>query len=860
MLIPLSWLKEYVDSVPPSGELAERLTLAGLEVEHVREPGGWWDGERVLVGQVTAVRRHPNAERLVLAEVAYGGAEPQQVVTGAANLFQYLDAAMPTLKVAFARAGAELVDAYSEQRPRVTLKPAKIRGVVSEGMICSERELGLSDEHEDILLLPEDAPVGASLRDYLGDGVLDIALTPDMARCLSVVGVAREAAALTGAALRLPPEFSETGGGDSASNDAVRVSVEGPLCQRYTALVVEGVAVGPSPAWMQMRLRRAGLKAISNVVDITNYVMLELGQPLHVFDYDVLLRRASEAGSPAPEIIVRTARPGEKLTTLDGVERELDEATLLITDTLGPIALAGIMGGAETAIHDGTRRVLLESATFDGINNRRTAQRLKLHTDASHRFTRGVPATLNPVASRRAADLLRLHAGGSVSAEMADAYPVPQAPQFAYLTESTLSRLLGTPVALDAAAEALRRLDFAVEEVAAVEPTPDGDERATLGLSVAEGERLLRATAPWHRLDVRYPADLVEEVARVIGYDRIEPTLMVDALPPQRRNVPLESEQKIRNILIGCGLQETINYSLTTPENHEKLNLGGGDAGGPPPPGDAYITLANPLSVHRRAMRRSLLVSALENLAYNGAFTDRLATFEVGRVYLPEQGDGVRPFEDVRLSLLLTGPRRPSSIHPDPAGAEDFDFFDLKGVVETLFRRLGVNADEVEYIAQAGHPTFTPNYAEVRIKGGAQGVMGELHPKVGDAFGLPERRVYVAELRLEPLVRPSWQLHIMPLISNYPAVVEDMAFVVAEGVEARSVLDAVRASAGPLLAGLELFDLYRGEPLPAGHKSLACKLTYQSQTSTLNEEEVATIRRRIVERVAEEVGGKLRGV
>lgn len=859
MLIPLSWLKEFVDSVPPTGELAERLTLAGLEVENIRELGDWWDGELVLVGQVTAVRRHPNAERLVLAEVAYGGAEPQQVVTGAANLFQYLDAALPTLKVAFARAGAELVNAYSDQRERVKLKPAKIRGVVSEGMICSERELGLSDEHEDIMLLPEDAPVGAPLREYLGDAVLDIALTPDMARCLSVVGVAREAAALTGAALRLPPEFSETGGGDSDANDSVRVSVEGALCQRYTALVVEGVAVGPSPAWMQMRLRRAGLKSISNIVDITNYVMLELGQPLHAFDYDVLRRRAAEAGSPVPEIKVRTARPGEKLTTLDGVERELDEATLLITDSLGPIALAGIMGGAETAIHEGTRRVLLESATFDGINNRRTAQRLKLHTDASQRFTRGVPATLNPVASRRAADLMRQHAGGAVSAEMADAYPVPQPPQVAYLTESALSRLLGTPVALDAAAEALRRLDFAVEEVAAVEPAPDADERATLGLSVAEGERLLRATAPWHRLDVRYPADLVEEVARIIGYDRIEPTLMVDALPPQRRNVPLESEQKIRNILIGCGLQETINYSLTTPENHDKLNLGG-DAGNAPSPDEAYVTLANPLSVHRRAMRRSLLVSALENLAYNATFTDRLATFEVGRVYLPEQGDGVRPFEDVRLSLLLTGPRRPSSLHPDPAGAEDFDFFDLKGVVETLFRRLGVNAEEVEYVAQAGHPTFTPNNAEVRIKGVAQGVMGELHPKVGDAFGLPERRVYVAELRLEPLVRPSWQLHIMPLISNYPAVVEDMAFVVAEEVEARSVLDAVRAAAGPLLAGLELFDLYRGEPLPAGQKSLACKLTYQGQTSTLNEEEVASIRRRIVERVAEAVGGKLRGV
>jgi phenylalanyl-tRNA synthetase beta chain len=622
-------------------------------------------------------------------------------------------------------------------------------------------------------------------------------------------------------------------------------------------MLVEGVRIGPAPVWMQLRLKQAGLASHSNVVDITNYVMLELGQPLHAFDYDILRERAARTGRDVPEIIVRTAREGERMTTLDGIERELDQSTLLIADTLGPIAIAGVMGGAETAIHDGTRNVLIESATFDGINNRRTAQRLKLHTDASHRFTRGVPATLNPIAARRAADLMRRHAGGTVSPEMADDYPVPQAPRFAYLTESVMRRLLGMPITLDGAADVLRKLDFAVEEAPADTQLGAEGDNATLGLSVVPGERLLRCTAPWHRLDVQYPSDLIEEVARVIGYERVEATLMVDALPTQRRNVPLEAEQKIREILVGCGLQETINYSLTTPENHDKLNLGRGAAEASTD--ELYITLANPLSVYRRVMRRSLLVSALENLAYNSAFTDRLTAFEIGRVYLPERGDGTRPLEEPRLSLLLTGRRRPSSIYPDSAGAEDFDFFDLKGVVETLLRRLGIASGDVDYFRQEEQGTFTPNNAEVRIKGEVLGQLGELHPRVREAFGLPERQVYVAELRLGPLIRPSWQLQIMPPISNYPAVVEDLAFIVAEEVEARRVLDAIRGAGVTFLAAVELFDLYRGEPLPAGHKSLAFQVTYQSARSTLSEEEIAAARARIVEVVTREVGGVMRG-
>ena len=475
MLVPLSWLKEYVDLNLPTKQLAERLTLAGLEVEGIENSADWWDPELVIVGQIAAVKSHPNADRLVLVDVDYGSSQTEQVVTGAPNLFQYKDQQhLPVLKVAFARAGAILIDAYSDEqpRPKKKLKSSKIRGIPSNGMVCSERELGLSEEHEGILILPEDAPIGMPLRDYLGDEVLVLSLTVDMARCLSMIGVAREVSALTNSALHLPPDELTTGNGNvgtplagvlhtnahagpphvdvlGQAQDYVTVEIEDPdLCNRYTAVLVRDVQIGESPRWMQDRLLKAGMRPISNVVDITNYVMLEWGQPLHAFDYDLLVERAEKAGISKPTIIVRRAKPGEKMTTLDGVDREFDDFMLLITDMLGPVGIGGVMGGAETEVHEGTRNVLLEAATFDGINNRRTSQKLKLHSEASQRFTRGVPATLNSIANRRAANLMHDYASGRIVPGMVDNYPVPQAECIVYTTESDMHRILGMDVTL----------------------------------------------------------------------------------------------------------------------------------------------------------------------------------------------------------------------------------------------------------------------------------------------------------------------------------------------------------------------------------------------------------------------------
>ncbi len=861
MLVPISWLKDYVDLDLPLAQLAERITLAGLEVEAIERTGDWWDPETVLVGQIVAVQPHPNADRLVLVEVDYGAGAPEQVVTGAPNLFQYKGMeSLPVLKVAFARAGAVLYDAYSDERPRPKkkLKPSKIRGVPSNGMVCSERELGLSEEHEGILILPEDAPVGMPLRDYLGDEVLSLGLTVDMARCLSMIGVAREVAALTGAKLHLPPDEQDVTEGREA-NRYVAVEIEDPdLCNRYTGMLISDVQIGPSPAWMQERLNKGGMRPISNVVDISNYVMLEWGQPTHAFDYDLLVERAKRSGNETPIITVRRARAGEKMTTLDGVERELDDSMLLITDTLGPVAIAGVMGGAETEVHGGTRNVLLESATFDNIGTRRTAQKLRLHSEASQRFTRGIPATLNPIGARRAAALMREYAGGNIVPGIVDTYPVPQQERVVYTTESDVRRILGMDVALDGIAASLERLDIACERLAALPASREELGEAAFGLHIEANEPALRCIAPWHRLDIALPADLAEEVARILGYETIPLTLMDDVLPPQRRNLQLETEEKIRDILVGCGLQETISYSLTTVENHDRVMRvppGSGEQAVP------WIRLLNPLSARRVVMRRDMLVSALENLSYNYRYTTRYPVFEIGRVYRPEDGDGAgggRPDEDPRLCILLAGQRRPAGLYPDPAGAEPFDFFDLKGIVETMLQRLGYAASDVEYVPEQNR-AYTATCAWIKLKGGSLGIMGEVDPQVLLDFEIPAGvRAYAAQMHIRPLIRPSWQLQPMAPISNYPPVVEDLAFIVREEVTNAQLLDAIRKAGGTLLVRADLFDIYRGQPVPEGHKSMAYKLTYESVDEPLKESQVVGVRNRIIRRVGEAAGGTLR--
>jgi len=820
MRVPLSWLKEYVDIVLPLPELAKRMTLAGLEVAAIETIGAEWDRDKIVVGEIMEVHPHPNADRLTIAVVNHGADQPEAVVTGAANI----KVGDRGVKVAFARSGAKLIDGYSEERRYVTLKPTKIRGVLSAGMVCSEKELGLSDEHEGILILDNEAPVGLPLQDYLGDTVLDIDLTPNLGRCLSIIGVAREVAVLTGQRLKLTEPAMKAEGAPIA--DQIEIEIADPdLCPRYSATLIRGVKIGPSPLWMQRRLHAAGMRPINCIVDVTNYVMLEWGQPLHAFDYDRLRGRKD---SERPVIIVRRARPGEKITTLDGVERELTSDMLLITDGGGAVAVAGVMGGLESEINMSTTNVLLESANFNNINNRRTSELLKLPSEASLRFGRGVPPETTVLAAQRASELMRQLAGGVIAAGIADAYPVKRLPRVIDLAPTEVERLLGIELSRQHIVDILESLGFACAP---------GRDRA-----------LVHVTVPYYRLDVEIPADLVEEVARIVGYDKIPSTLLRDELPPQRRNLSLEGEQRVRDILIGCGLTEVITYSLTNLESVAKL-----DPAQRAIDPAAYVRLANPLSCDREYMRRTLMNSLLETLRDNLRFTNRVAIFEVARVYLPQPGQEL-PDEPRRLGIVMSGPRHP--VTWAKVASETLDFYDLKGVVEALLDRLHLT-DCI--FVPTEHVTFQSGRVAKLLIGSTEiGVLGEVHPLVRESFDLPAQRVCLLEFDLETLLAKVPSSYYYQPLSRFPAVTRDLALIVDESIPAVQVRDAIARAGGRLLQKIELFDVYRGVQIPAGKKSLAYTLAYQAMDRTLTDEEVNKLQARIQRVLEKQLGAQLR--
>lgn len=887
--VPLSWLNDFVDirDLDPI-ELAERLTLAGLEVEHIRwvglnpspryhvppermdeSDGLGWERDKIFVGEIIRTERHPDADRLLLATVEYGGDKPMTIITGAPNL-RPGDA---MLKIAFAVIGARLVDPYADSYKTMTLKAGKIRGIQSEGMACSEKELGISEEHGGIIILPVNAPVGMPLADYMGDAVLEMDLTPNLARNLNILGVAREVAALYDRPLKRsqvelasianivrPEEMPRPQG---PAEPFVHIVIEDPdLCPRYTATLIRDVEIGPSPGWVQDRLRKAGVRPISNIVDATNYVMLEWGQPTHAFDYDLLVERARRARDESdsldrvlPTIIMRRAKAGEKMTTLDGNERQLTPDMLMITDTLGPIAVGGVMGGLETEVNDNTRNVLLEAAAFDYINNRRTSQTLRLPSEATARFSKGISPEMPIPAGLRCARMMADLAGGAVVAGVEDCYPLPQRSAVVEITPAEVRRVLGMDVPAAQVREILERLEFAVEDVS----SPAG--------RVAERTETLRVTAPWFRLDVGIPADLIEEIARIIGYDALPTTLMDDALPPQWRNWALEGKEEVRDLLMGAGLQDSISYALIGPELNRKLLAAQGepayDAIAPRSPSDTplpvvldpelLVRLENPLTPVADRLRSTLLGSMLNALAANVRTAGRVALFEIGKVYWPLPGE-LLPAEPEHVAIALAGPREAGAwLNRNDA---PMDFFDLKGVVEELLDRLGLLADA--RFEPAIHPLFGPKAARILLKGRPLGVLGELHPAVRRAFDLPEGRAVVAELQLAPLAAAAGARHKMSPLSSFPAVKEDLAVLVDESVTAEQVETAIRQAGGGLLRAVTLFDVYRGKQVPAGKKSLAYALTFQADDKTLKDADVEKVRRRIVARLGQTVGAELR--
>lgn len=844
MRVPLSWLKDYVDINLPVEEVDRLLTNAGLEVKTIDTiglPGAEleWEADRVVLGQILKVEQHPNADRLVLATVEYGAAETEIVVTGAPNLFQYIgegDLADRQLYSAYALEGATLYDGHQEGWKKTKLKGRSLRGVYNRSMLCSEKELGISEEHDGIIIIEKDEnspdyKAGTPLADLLGDVVLEIDIIPNIARCSSMVGVAREYAALTGQPVRYPSYDVLMEGPDA--NARVQVRTENPeLNPRFAALIIDGIEQKPSPYWMQHRLRLAGQRPISVVVDISNYVMLEMGQPNHTFDYDFLRRRADQYAPDGPiEIITRLPHEGETLVTLDGVTHKLQPHNILVTDPLSNLSVGGVMGGAESEIKPETTRVLLEAAAWNFINIRKTATQLGIHTEAAFRFSRGVHPSQALLGAKRAAELLRRLAGGTVAHGIIDSYPLEPAAETITLNVDYVRRLSGLDLSAEEIAILLGRLEFDVK--------------------TADSQHLL-VTAPDHRLDIEGAHDLVEEVCRMYGYGRIPSTALSDDLPPQRGNPALEQEERIKDILVQAGVQEIIGVRLTSREM-EALMIPRGIA--PAVEAKAYVTITNPNSPERVVMRQTLLAGLLEATASNSRFQERIALFEVGPVFLVEEGQQL-PNEQMRLALVLTGQRAVSGWQDGKAGL--MDFFDLKGILERLFNILHV---EITYEA-AEHPSFRPGRtAKVRVGKTVLGFMGELHPSVVEAFAVrvePKQGVMAADLNLNGIISRIPALFPFKPIHHYPAVREDLALVVSADTAASEVEAVIKHVGGFLLQSVQLFDLYEGGQIAAGQKSLAYHLVFQSPSKTLTDSDVRRQRERILKQLEKQIGARLR--
>jgi len=818
MKVSLKWLRDYVDIKLAPEELAERLTMAGLEVKGIQTIGGTWDN--VVIGEVIALNPHPNADRLKLATVDLG-TEQVTTVCGAPNIGL-------GQRVTFARIGARLIDPHTGEA--IVLKPAEIRGVASEGMVCSEKELGISDSHEGILVLSPEAPIGTPLIAYLGDVIFDLDVTPNRPDCLSVIGIAREIAALTDEPLRLfPIHYEELE--DSIDSFASVEIADSDLCPRYCASLITGIKIAPSPSWLQQRLNSCGMRPINNVVDVTNYVMLEYGQPLHAFDYHKLKGR---------QIIVRRAGKGETMTTIDGTKRALTPDILVIADKEEAVAVAGIMGGLDSEVTDKTDTILLESANFNQAAIRRGCSHLQVQSEASIRFDKGLNSELPLLPLKRATQLLVELAGGRAAKGIIDVYPGKSKPKPILLSAQEVKRLSGLKVNIDEILKVLKPLGYECQE---------GDSGSQISVS-----------APYWRSDVRCSADLVEEVVRIIGYEKIPITRLGSPLPKQESKLSPSAQQsnleeKLRNILTGFGFQEILTYSLVSLEKLQKLS----------PKLELKIPplkIANPMTREQEFLRTSLRAGLLSTLSHNQKFEQAgIRLFEIGKVFLPQhppviasgakqsQEERELPQEREMLCAVLSGPRAELSWQ---ANTEPLDFFDAKGVVEKILSQSGLKAgfdigdDEI---------LFPGRGADIIVEDDKVGIVGEVHPRVAQAFELSGATCLI-EVDVEKLLTRMTGIKEYQPIPRFPSVTRDIALVIDEQVSYRTVENIIQSF--PLVTEVTLFDLYRGEQIPEGKKSFAIRIIYQSPKHTLTDEEVDQTQEQMLARLHQELGATLR--
>ena len=832
MKVPLSWLREYVDVELEIDVLAARLTQLGMEVQGIERRGADW--RNVVVGELLAVEKHPRADRLSLTKVRTGDGETLEIVCGATNIAagQRVPVALP---------GAVLP---GDRRIERTEK----MGVVSNGILCSGEELNLTGDGDGILILPGDTPIGASLADLYGDVVLDIDVKPNRGDALSMLGIAREVSAVTGAPVRWPSVEVEETGGDVRDRLSIEVEDE-RLCPRFVGRWVSGVTVGPSPDAVQMRLLAAGMRPVSNVVDASNYVMLEMGKPIHTFD-------AAAVGGG--RIVVRAARAGERIETLDHVERELAPDTLLIADASGPIGIAGVMGGAGSEVSDATTDVVVESAIFDPVSIRRTAFRYALRSEASLRFEKGQEFRLARLGADRTAQLVRQWAGGEVARGRVDTHPQEPEPRHVAFRPARVDRLLGTSLGPGEQHVLLRRVG--VDTAAPSEPVEIPVAGGTAPTSItAHASEALVATIPTWRRDLEIEADIAEEIARVRGYEQTAPSLP-DTTPPSWSASPLGLRNRLRAALAGAGVTEAVTYALVSQRDLDAYSWTAEDraASGEAPRGGAPIAVTNPLSQDHALLRQSLVGSLVEVVSTNlRRGTADIAVFEVGKGY-GRTGDA--PTEWWRLGIALTGAFEAASWNR-AARAADVD--DLKGLVELLAVVLGAGSPRYEPLTDEPilHPGRAARVTSVAADGAIaiSGVLGELHPSLLAAAELRTDRLLVAELSISGLSggRPRAPRVLPP--PRFPAVERDLAVVVADDRPATDVAAAIEAAGGALLASASLFDVYRGRPLADDERSLAYRLRFAAADRTLTEAEVDSSVAAIVAELERRLGARIRG-
>jgi phenylalanyl-tRNA synthetase beta chain len=805
MRFNLRWLLEYLETSLKYDDLLAAITMAGLEVEQALDLG--LGSGKIVFAEILEVNPHPNADKLSFCKVNAGGEKPLEIVCGATNI-------APGQRVPLALVGATLPGG-------IKLKATKIRGVDSQGMMCSPSEIGISDDHDGIWILPEDSPVGEPF-----DALVDVKVTPNRPDALSLIGVARDLAAKTGGKLRMPEvKFTEA---DERAESVARIVLESREdCPRYAARVIKGVRVGPSPLWMRRRLEAAGLRPINNVVDVTNYVMLEMGHPLHAFDLARLAQRT---------IVVRNARPGETITLLDESTADLLPTDLLICDAEKAVALAGIMGGANSEISDVTTDVLLEAAYFRPATIRRTAKRLGKSTDASYRFERGTDPKRLVNALHRAAQLIAELSGGKVLKGHLDAIARLPEREPITLRIERLRRLSGLTLTGREITGILGSLGFEV---------PRADEKELL------------VTVPSFRPDIAGEADLIEEVARIHGYDRIPasmPSVPCNATLP---DAGLDLERRVADALVAIGLTQAINFSFVGEAANARVGVPADDP--------LHIRLRNPLSQDLAVMRRSLVPSLLDNVVRNlNQSVESIRLFEIGRTYAWRTAEPVAD-EDARsleaaadeqpwLAVALCGQRPGDWRSP----GRELDFFDLKGIAEALLERLGLGRVVVEPVRDIGY--LHPGRAAAFLKGGERVCwFGELHPSLARELDL-RRRVYVLECPLDGPVRGKAEAPKFRELPRTPAVKRDLALVVPAGVTALEVERLIKSAGGNLLTGLRLFDVYEGDKIAPGHRSLAFSLTFRDPDldKTLTDEQVTQVLGKIVQGLEKGCGASLR--